>query len=88
MDNVKDFWDHSMSLRETTDNLLTSGHFWPPSPSPHLLGLTFQELFLPFLTYSKLALVLCMSSGELEMKIQTGIVSQNSEKRPSFKSLP
>ena len=33
-----DFCDYSMTLREMTDILLTSGHFWTPPP-PHRLGL-------------------------------------------------
>ena len=37
MDKVKNFCDHSMTLREMTDNLLTTGHFW--TPPPHPLGL-------------------------------------------------
>ena len=33
MDKVKIFCDHSMTLREMTDNLLASGHFWTPPAS-------------------------------------------------------
>ena len=33
MDKVKNFCDHSMTLREMTDNLLTNGHFWTPPAS-------------------------------------------------------
>ena len=33
MDKVKNFCDHSMTLREMTDDLLTSGHFCPPPAS-------------------------------------------------------
>ena len=30
MDKVKIFCDHNMTLREMTNNLMTSGHFWTP----------------------------------------------------------
>ena len=33
MDKVKIFCDHSMTLREMTDNLPASGHFWTPPAS-------------------------------------------------------
>ena len=33
MDTVKNFCDHSMTLRETTDYFLTTGHFWTPPAS-------------------------------------------------------
>ena len=33
MDKVKNFCDHSMTLREMTDNLPTTVHFWTPPAS-------------------------------------------------------
>ena len=43
MDKVKIFCDHSMTLREMTDNLPASGHFW--TPPPHPLGLEGRVTF-------------------------------------------
>ena len=40
-DKVKNFCDHSMTMWEMTDILLTSGSFWPPPLPP--LGLTFSR---------------------------------------------
>ena len=47
MDKVKNFCDHSMTLREMTDNLLSSSHFWTPPPP---LGLTQTTFNLKVLT--------------------------------------
>ena len=43
MDKVIIFCDHSMTLREMTDNLLTVGHFWTPPPP---LWLTIMNVTL------------------------------------------
>ena len=50
MDKVKNFCDHSIPLREMTDNLQTTGHLW--TPPPHPLGLKlFIHAFMS--TYSQ-----------------------------------
>ena len=46
MDKVKNFCDHSMTLREMTDNLLTTGHFWT---TPASFRVNCQELFIHFI---------------------------------------
>ena len=46
MGKVKNFCDHSMTLREMTDNLLTTGHFWPPPPVFFRVNQTSNKLFL------------------------------------------
>jgi hypothetical protein len=48
MDKVKNFCDHCITLRETTDNLLTTGHFWTTPASFRVKKL----LELPFLSKS------------------------------------
>ena len=44
MDKVKSFCDHSMTLRETTDNLPASGHFWTP-PASFRVNIAFFTTF-------------------------------------------
>ena len=54
MDKVKIFYDHSMTLREMTDNLPTSCHFWTPGPASfrvnyHRMKFLSKRIFVQWL---------------------------------------
>ena len=81
MDKVKNFCDQSMTLREMTNNLLTTGHFWP---TPQPLELTGEHLLYsePFsnkqfanLLLNRLQTTLqYLNKDYFQNKLQNGIV--------------
>ena len=68
MDKVKIFCDHSMTLREMTDNLPASGHFWTPPASFRVKNYQSNRKFqilLFFVKNSIIDIVLWLQNGFL-----------------------
>ena len=83
MDKVKNFCDHSIPLREMTDNLQTTGHLWTPPPHPlglrlfiHAFMSTYSQSFEIFVD-KKLSIWQSITNFQVSATVRFALVSVN-----------